>query len=30
MVLGDTIGMAHPDQVRATIAYVANAGIVYR
>lgn len=27
VVLGDTIGMAHPDQVRETIAYVANAGI---
>ena len=27
VVLGDTIGMAHPDLVRETIAYVANAGI---
>ena len=27
VVLGDTIGMAHPDLVRDTIAYVANAGI---
>ena len=27
VVLGDTIGMAHPNLVRETIAYVANAGI---
>ena len=27
VVLGDTSGKAHPDQVRETIAYVANAGI---